>query len=689
MRHVKFPGMAARIAGALLLITITSAAGAQKTVPRPGGGTVQIPRTVPPIGSSRPIDIKLDPQMKMLNWDFEAGNLGGWTATGTAFASQPTYGDNVATVRVNARLVPLGGDYWKGAYPIGIQGRYWIGTYEQRPGATTAWGTIQGDKAVGTLTSAPFRIKRGHLSFLIGGGGNVEQERVELVIPAADFDRVEAARNNSQALARELGALPGSGSPGRVAPLPMVRRDGEFVIVYQATGQNSELMRRVSWDVSPFDGANARIRIVDASSGGWGHINADDFRLTEGPAAADPAPVWGFADTHAHPSNYLGFGGGLVQGKLYSPDGDVAKALPPMFDNKTALRDFINLFKFLGANPSSGGGHPQYDSYPKFDNTIGQQMYTDWIRRAYDGGLRLMSALAINNWLLSTHNTKDTLFGTSQPMDDRGSADVQIADIKRWASLPANRDWVGIAYSPADARRLIGQNKLALVLGVELDLLGNFAPNRSWTAPEIRVLPPNPAPHEEAAVRTALAGELDRLYAMGVRQITPFHYVSGVFGGTAIFNRFFNEVNRKFTGSNIVVESGDRYGVRYRVNNDAWGTGDATAREIATGDSRTRAWDGSWEAVPLGHVNSMGLTRSGEILFEEVARRGMLLDIDHASFKTTDQLLAKAESMDYPVMSSHSDFLELGMTGREEFTHNDIHNDDADNFRRFGTTLLG
>ncbi|HYO77922.1 MAG TPA: hypothetical protein VE010_15800, partial [Thermoanaerobaculia bacterium] len=49
----------------------------------------------------------------------------------------------------------------------------------------------------------------------------------------------------------------------------------------------------------------------------------------------------------------------------------------------------------------------------------------------------------------------------------------------------------------------------------------------------------------------------------------------------------------------------------------------------------------------------------------------------------------KAESMDYPVMSSHSDFLELGMTGREEFTHNDIHNDDAANFRRFGTTLLG
>ena len=27
-------------------------------------------------------------------WDFETGDLRGWQATGTAFASQPTFGDN-------------------------------------------------------------------------------------------------------------------------------------------------------------------------------------------------------------------------------------------------------------------------------------------------------------------------------------------------------------------------------------------------------------------------------------------------------------------------------------------------------------------------------------------------------------------------------------------------------------------
>ena len=649
-------------------------------IPRPGGPPPPAGgQQLPPAGERGKIDVVLRPGLAGSMWDFERGDLNGWTATGTAFRQQPTYGDNVVATRVNPQLVPLGGDYWKGPYPVGAQGRYWVGTYESRPGPDAGWGQTQGDAPTGALTSDPFVVNRRHLSFLVGGGADVNTVRVELVVAAADFDRLEQERGGaSRGPARKTGGL------------PFVRRDGDVVVVFRAAGQNSELMRRVSWDVSPFAGARARVRIVDESSGGWGHINADDFRFSDEPVPPDaaPPPVWGFADTHTHPSNYLGFGGNLIQGRLYSASGSPGGALPPVFNDRSTLRDLLNLFKFVSAEMNDGGGYPDFSSYPKFDNGIGQQMYTDWIRRAYDGGLRLMSGLAVNNWLISTHHDKHNLFGTTQPVDDRGSADVQIADIKRWAQLPANRDWVEVAYTPEDARRIIGQNKLAVVLGVEVDLLGNFAPNRSWAAPEIRVLNPNPrTPEEEAEVRQALGAELDRLFAAGVRQLTPLHYVSGVFGGTAIFNRFFNEINRKFTGRNYVVESGERYGVRYRLNNDAWGTGGATAREIATGDSRAVAWDRSWEEVPLGHVNSAGLTRTGEILIEEAARRGMLLDTDHASFKTTDAMLDKAEALGYPLMSSHSDYLDLGMTGREGFTHNDVGNDDADNLRRFGTTL--
>jgi len=37
-------------------------------------------------------------------------------------------------------------------------------------------------------------------------------------------------------------------------------------------------MRRESWDVQDLIGKLARVRLIDASSGGWGHINFDDLK---------------------------------------------------------------------------------------------------------------------------------------------------------------------------------------------------------------------------------------------------------------------------------------------------------------------------------------------------------------------------------------------------------------------------
>jgi hypothetical protein len=44
-------------------------------------------------------------------------------------------------------------------------------------------------------------------------------------------------------------------------------------------GQCTETLERVSWNVSQFMGRTAQIRLVDASSGGWGHLNFDDLRF--------------------------------------------------------------------------------------------------------------------------------------------------------------------------------------------------------------------------------------------------------------------------------------------------------------------------------------------------------------------------------------------------------------------------
>ncbi|MDQ3282543.1 MAG: membrane dipeptidase, partial [Acidobacteriota bacterium] len=621
-------------------------------------------------------------------------------------------------IRADMRLENngIGGDYWKKIpYPIGHQGNGWIGTYENHPNASAALGGIAGDAPTGTLTSPEFRIVNPTISFLIGGGNDATRLRVELLLRLNTRQLEEVRRNGGQ--------------PIRIGT-------ADYVVAAFATGQRNEVMRREQWDVSAHRDRVAVMRIVDESPAG--HINVDHIRLSDALPAPQPPRVWGFADTHTHPSNYLAFGGGLIQGRLYAPDGNPRTALPDYLSNVNAAKlgslgillaplvplaattasfvagpigaAFGPVVPPIPPDPTLGAavaaaafaatapsrrGYPEHNAYPAFNNTMGQQMYREWIRRAYDGGLRLMCALGVNNWLVSSHQVKRDVLGSTAPLDDRASADMQVADIKRWVNEIENRSWVEIAYSPEDARRIIGQNKLAVILGVELDLLGNFAPNNTWNAPEIVVLNPNPStPEEEQHVRRLLGAELDRLHAMGVRQITPFHYVSGSFGGVAMFERLFNEQNRKFTGANVAVESGAPWGIRYRLNNDGWGTFDATIREFVTGQPRTGAWHPTWESVPLGHINAMGLTRTGRILFEEIARRAMLLDVDHAGYKTTKALLDEASKIGYPVLSSHSDFVQLGISstgGDHEFarTADNLRNDDAANLRHFGTTLHG
>lgn len=173
-------------------------------------------------------------------FDFESGDLRGWEKAGNAFDHQPTLGDN-PTARHRGQ-------------PSHHQGKYWIGTYEKYQGRQGQRpGDIQGDRPHGTLTSSSFTIPKGSLSFLIGGGSSFKT-RVELIVQ----DPIE----------------------------------GNIRVLY-ASGGNMETMHRVNWDLSPYARKIGRIRIVDESSGGWGHINVDDFRFSSFELPTFPAfPVF-------------------------------------------------------------------------------------------------------------------------------------------------------------------------------------------------------------------------------------------------------------------------------------------------------------------------------------------------------------------------------------------------------------
>lgn len=126
------------------------------------------------------------------------------------------------------------------------QGRYWIGTFERF-----------GDDPQGTLTSIPFRVTHPFASFRVAGGSH-EETCVELV-------RADTGK-------------------------PFAR----------ISGDNTENLKTVAVDLKEHLGKEIFIRLVDAHSGGWGHINFDHFRFHEQrPEASDralPPPI----DVYSH-----------------------------------------------------------------------------------------------------------------------------------------------------------------------------------------------------------------------------------------------------------------------------------------------------------------------------------------------------------------------------------------------------
>jgi len=157
------------------------------------------------------------PEGKILA-DFEKG-YGDWKADGDAFGASPASG-------TLPNQMPV----------AGFKGKGLVNSF------------FSGDQSTGTLTSPPFEISAGYLSFLIGGGAHPET-RVDLLV------------------------------------------DGKAVRT--ARGQEMERLTWKSWDVRDLSGKTAQIQVVDKHKGGWGHINFDHPILADAPArAASEEALW-------------------------------------------------------------------------------------------------------------------------------------------------------------------------------------------------------------------------------------------------------------------------------------------------------------------------------------------------------------------------------------------------------------
>ena len=219
--------------------------------------------------------------------DFEGGAYAeGWATTGEAFGTAPAAGTFPNQQEVS-----------------GYEGSGLVNTY------------IDGDRPIGTLTSPEFVVTDAYVNFLVGGGrhpmsapnptavnllvnGEVvrtatgkEAERLswsswdvsELRGQTAQLQVVDDNSGGWGHLNLDSVMLSDApAQPGSTETTVNLVVDGE--IVESETGANSESLDWASFDLRPYAGRQAQLRIIDANTGGWGHLLADHFVFADEPA---------------------------------------------------------------------------------------------------------------------------------------------------------------------------------------------------------------------------------------------------------------------------------------------------------------------------------------------------------------------------------------------------------------------
>jgi len=117
------------------------------------------------------------------------------------------------------------------------------------------------------------------------------------------------------------------------------------------------------------------------------------------PIAGQNPDLVGFADYHAHMFSEVSFGQYLFHGRSYPPldappEQQLAESLPPchhgeLRHTKAGLAvTFIERSSMIRGHRTQG--YPTYADWPSHWTMLHQQMYVDWVYRAYRHGLRLM-----------------------------------------------------------------------------------------------------------------------------------------------------------------------------------------------------------------------------------------------------------------------------------------------------------
>ena len=391
--------------------------------------------------------------------------------------------------------------------------------------------------------------------------------------------------------------------------------------------------------------------------------------------------LFGFVDTHSHLLSNLGFGGGgLFHGAPFHPLG-VEHALSDceLFHGVDGQQDLFGFgFDNLSGDPAdllitlvtgqtpgpnhATAGWPEFIDWPStHDSSTHQTQYYRWLQRAYLGGLRLVVQHATTNQIIC-----DLIGGPGvQPVryscNDMVAVDRALLEIREMeAYIDAQeggpeQGWFRIVTSPAEAREVIADGKLAVILGIEASNLFDcfLVPSEDF-----------PACTEQTVIE-----KLDHYHDLGVRALFPVHKYDNAFSAgdgqkqiielgnfiqTGHFSNFTTDCDLGVPGG---FDSGPtafpslnmpREDYFAPPPNDFSGFPDDPLGTLSPFLSILLEPPGTEEVC-----QAAGLTELGEFLITQMMLRGMILEVDHLprrSYRRAYELLVEN---DYPAAGTH------------------------------------
>jgi len=385
-------------------------------------------------------------------------------------------------------------------------------------------------------------------------------------------------------------------------------------------------------------------RAATASDQPEAEVNVEGFAFDDNELGK---PVHGLFQSHNHHWSYKGFGQGPFCGKTFDVEG-ITKAMvdcpehepfgiPAWFEQLASGQSLLT--------PHSTTGWPTFTDWPRPDSATHNATYYKGIERAWRAGVRLyVDHLVTNRGLCMIYTPRRA---SCDEMDAIRAQAQEARAFEAYVDAKSGgpgKGWYRIVGSPQEAREVIAEGKMAVILGIETS--EPFGCSRKLGKPQ--------------CTKEDIDRGLDEVYDLGVRSMFLCHKYDNALCGV----RFDSGTNGVMVNLGNFITTGQFWQAETC-------TGPHHDNTIPPADAGVLAllWSklqGVVDPVTLPiypkapHCNKLGLTELGKYALEGMMKRGMIVELDHQSVKAADETLKVLEEHNYSGVISGHDWMDQG-----------------------------